>query len=246
MQPIRLFVFLGMALAFAACSAPAPTPIPPTTAPTIDVAGVQTQAAQAVFATQTASVPTMTPTLAATPTPKASLTPRPTNTPAATATPDLSKQIPLRGTYAHKYEIKSVYDKFKQRTEISLEPRFSETQRLPGSLVIIYSYPGETPAQPDTVEWGLISVSDTWEYLDCHSTIFLVDGATRFTPETQHDGEVGSSGFVVETVHGLWTLEEFLQVVNAQTVEGQLCNTEFSFSSEQMEALRDVASRMLP
>lgn len=62
---------------FSSCSS-TPTPTPP---PTVDVSAVQTQAAVAIFATQTASVPT------ATATPKDTATPRPTNTPNVTNTP---------------------------------------------------------------------------------------------------------------------------------------------------------------
>ena len=79
-----VFVFV-----LAACSGNPP-------APTVDVSAVRTEAAQAVFATQTASVPTLTNTPEATATPKATVTPQPTNTPKPTVTPtSIPTETPL-------------------------------------------------------------------------------------------------------------------------------------------------------
>lgn len=94
-----LFVLLAALVLSVEGCATAPTPTP---APTVDVAAVQTQAAVAIFATQTASVPTVTAippdtaTLAATNTPRTTNTPQPsaTSTPRPSATPLPTAVIP--------------------------------------------------------------------------------------------------------------------------------------------------------
>ena len=245
MQPIRLFVCLGMALAFAACSAPAPTPTPPTLVPTVDVAAIQTQAAVAIFATQTASVPTITPTSEATPTPRPTSTKVFTSTPRPTLTPDTSAQIPPRKQYNHNFEVTEEYDRIQDVTVAALALRVQDGYKLPGGLVAFFEYKGTQPAIPAFVEFGFISTSADWQYLTCHNLALLLDGETRLAPKTEQMGDVITGG-VVETIATRLPVSDFLKIVNAKQVEGKVCNTEFTLTSEQMEALRDVASRMLP
>lgn len=201
-----------------------------------DVA-VETQVAERIFATQTASVPTPTDTPQPTDTPPATHTPSPTNTPQVA--------IPARGEYQHAYDVTEEFDRFKGETLVKLDPRYSETTSGPRSLFVSYTYEGNTPAPPPFVGMALFTSSDEWMYLKCHSLAFLLDDTMPIELETEHDGDVGS-GYVIEYVSSFLSLEEFLQIVNAQKVEGKLCNDEFQFTDEQMEALRDVASRMQP
>jgi hypothetical protein len=81
------FVFAVLTFVLAACGGTSTTPVA-STQPTVDVAAVQTKAAQDVIAELTANAPTATFTPAATPTPAASPTPKPpTNTPTPKPTP---------------------------------------------------------------------------------------------------------------------------------------------------------------
>ncbi|HZQ11022.1 MAG TPA: hypothetical protein VFD70_30910 [Anaerolineae bacterium] len=230
---LMLCLYLGLV----SCNA-APTAPPATSVPTPDVAAIQTSAAISIFATQTASIPTPTPTRIAT------NTPQPTNTLEATSTPDFEQRIPPRQDYKHGYEIKEEYDRFKRITKVSLEPRFSDTKKRPGALAVLYSYPETTPTIPSEVDVAFLSVHDDWEYLECHDLTFLIDNQP-LKVKTDHDGSVGS-GYVVETVAGYINTDDFLTLVNAQKVEGQLCRDEFVLTNDQMNALKDVASRMQP
>lgn len=40
------------------------------------------------------------------------------------------------------------------------------------------------------------------------------------------------------------SLNQFLKIINAKKIEGELFATQFEFTEEQLEALRDFASRM--
>ena len=178
--------------------------------------------------------------LASTPMPLPTPLPIPDETPV----PTLNQLIPPRWPYLHSYEIKEEYDRFKGHTMVSLEPDLDEMDSLTqGSLWVAYSYDGETPHSPSFVGFSLWSVNEDWEYLNCHSLDLLIDGSP-LSLDTEHEGDVMSGGLVSETVIGQLGTRDFLTLVNAGLVEGKLCNTEFKLSREQMQALKDVASRM--
>lgn len=206
--------------------------------------------AQAVSATL-AALPTPTPVmvevtrvveveLASTPTPL----PTPLPIPEETPIPTLKQLIPPRLPYVHSYQIAEEYDRFKGRTVVDLAPDYGEMTSLrQGSLWVNYSYDGQTPSPPATLVFALWSVNDDWEYLNCHSLNFLIDGSP-LQVDTERKGEVLSGGRVSETIMSTLATKDFLKLVNAKLVEGKLCNTEFKLSAEQMQGLKDVASRM--
>lgn len=177
------------------------------------------------------------------PTPLAEAQPTDTLLPEATAAPNLADSIPFRFPYLHSYTVKEQFDRFTGKTEVSLEPDYSEMDSLrQGSLWVYYSYDGQTPSVPPIIAFALWSMNDNWEYLNCHSLKLLVDD-TPMSLDADHLGEV-MSGSVSETVIAKVGVRDFLTIVNAKTVEGRLCNTEFKLSAEQQNALKDVASRM--
>ena len=168
-----------------------------------------------------------------------------TATPRPTPTPQLTNLIPARGSYSHSYKITEEFDRFYGVTNVVLLPDAVDAKDNPqGSLVVVYHYNETTPAPPDLISLAFASFHDDWQFLECHNLTLLVDG--RSMPlETTYDGSV-ESGFVSEQVISEITLRDFLTIVNANKVEGQLCRMEFELTSSQMEALRDVASRMQP
>lgn len=73
----------------------------------------------------------------------------------------------------------------------------------------------------------------------------LIDGTRKDFGNLERDGNVGES-YVMEHLTTHIPLEDCLELVNAKVVEGQLFSTEFKLTNEQLEALRDFASRMNP
>ena len=116
-------IILGMVLfLFVGCGA----------APTIDQAALEATITARIIVTQTASAPTatntpantatptFTPTPTNTPTPAVTNTPTPTGTPTPTAAPDILSLVPAKRKFNHPFKIITEYDKFKDRTFITL------------------------------------------------------------------------------------------------------------------------------
>ena len=96
---MKYLMFALLLVAIVACAqAPVPTAVPtgPSTSvpPTIDPHAVETRVAANIYATQTASAPTVTSTPVNTPTRAATRTPMPTDTPRPTNTPVPTVVIP--------------------------------------------------------------------------------------------------------------------------------------------------------
>ena len=83
--------------------------------------------------------------------------------------------------------------------------------------------------------------SNSWQYLECHSLNFLVDGQPVPAGDTEHDGTVGL-GYVIEYVRFHAPLNLVERMAQARSVEGKLCNTEFTFKPETLRLMRDFAS----
>jgi hypothetical protein len=218
-----LIVVLLIGLTFSACGG----------RPTSDVQALETQIAAKIFATLTASVPNQT------------RTPEATATPEAPATPEGNTSIPPRGKYKHNYTITEEFDRFKEATVVKLLPVLGGPRGKVNNLLVSYSYEGKVPAVPSTVNFTLASQADSWMYLKCYDLSWLLDGRIHMSPGSGHEGQVGD-GYVLELITSKLSVDEFLQIVNAEKVEGKVCNTEFVLTPSQMEALRDVASRMQP
>lgn len=90
---------------------------------------------------------------------------------------------------------------------------------------------------------AFVSVSYEWKYLRNYDLIFLLDGKERLVEKTSRNSEIESRS-VTEIISAIMPLSEFLRIANANTVEVKLGTTTFSLTTEQLEALRDLASRM--
>lgn len=162
--------------------------------------------------------------------------------PAATPAPALT--IPPRAEYKHNGKVSEEYDRFDKETVVRLSTPSDAISNLYGGLTVIYAYPGETPARPSTVTIGFVYVNDTWEYLECHSLAFLIDGDETLTTRSDHLGDVMEGGKVSEIVHADISPDDFLRLVHSSKLEAKVCNDDFLLTDAQMASLRDVASRM--
>ena len=236
--PICLSVAVMLILVLGACAEPTPT---------VDVAQYVDATLTSVAATSEAAVtptPTLTSTPALTPTSTLTQTPTRTSTPCPTPTLSIYEQIPPRGDYDHgSIEVTEEYDRFSDFTFVNLTSEVGWMYGPEDGLYVICGYDGTSPSIPLFVEIGFQSSSDDWDYLDCHSVYFLIDDSIRLHPDTEHDGTVGN-GWVLEMVSMYLDTSDFLKIVNAEKVEVSLCNDEFTLTDNQMEALRDAASRM--
>lgn len=211
---MRVFYALIVAAMLAACARPAPT---------VDIAPYVEATLTALATTAEAE--------------EATATPKPTTTPYPTATPNPYEQIPPRGAYQHGYEVTEEFDRFTEVTNVTLGEAFDrvwnrvQAEEPARSLHVVYSYEGTTPAVPPVVLLAFMLTPK------CDTVRFLLDDGIHMNPTTTY--EEGAEAVCVRL-----TSREFLQIVNSNKVEVRLCSDEFALTSEQMEALRDVASRI--
>jgi hypothetical protein len=199
-----------------------------------DDASVQTRVASNVFATQTASIPTVAATAIRTP------------MVAASATPDLYSLIPAKRKFNHSYSIEQKYDKFKDLTMVTLNPKLDEIGVVPDSLLVDYIYSGNTFAMPSRIHFVMLTGSRDWQFLGLKQVKFLLDDDLRMSFDASQDGSVGSSGIVVETITLDIPTVNYLRIVNSRKTELQVGSREFALSDAKLEALRDLASRLNP
>ena len=80
-----------------------------------------------------------------------------------------------------------------------------------------------------------------WKYLKCHSLSFLVDGQPYSVAGEKHDGNVGT-GYVSEHISFDVPRALVEDMGRGRVVEGQLCNTEFTFTPNTLGHVRSFVS----
>lgn len=176
--------------------------------------------------------------------PTPSNTPLATSTPRPTATPDVISLIPAKRQFNHPFKIATEYDKFKDRTFITLN-YIAGGSTKPDKLYVYWSYPGTVLTSPDRVYMSFISSSKDWQFLSVRVVEMVLDANQRARFDATRDGQVGS-GFVIENIDTILTLTQFLPIVNAKQVDVRIGSVEFALTAAQLEGLRDLASRMNP
>ena len=213
---VCLSVAVMLILVVGACAEPTPT---------VDVAQYVDATLTSVAATSEAAVPTPTPTV------------------------NPYELIPPRGEYNHTLLITEEYDKFDDVTDVVLgEDELSTVTYYNGmrNLIVSYSYEGTTPTIPSVVAWAVYGVSDTQEFEGCSKIQFLLDDTVRIEPFLD-EGYFGSALNTLDFLEAVTVVlkgEDFLRIVNADKVDMRVCTEDFTLSENQMEALRDLASRM--
>ncbi len=143
------------------------------------------------------------------------------------------------GPFNHSGVITSELDRFRGYTDTNLQPMQVVGSSLNGLEVGAYFLSENT----STVVLRLNSTSETWKYLNCKYADFLVDGAPFSSGKMKYDGTVGK-GYVIEFFSWDVPVDKFLTMVNARSVEVKICNDEYRLSEGNLNALRDLASRI--
>ncbi len=168
-----------------------------------------------------------------------------TATPAVTSTPELVALVPAKRAFNHNYVIKEDYDQAKDQTTFSLEERLPDLTAVPNSLYVTYNVPGTQRAIPSAVAVSFFSRSTSWQFLLTQDANVRLDGVTYLNWRVTERGAAGGES-VTELLTANVRVKDFLMLVNSTTVEVQIGPYYFELTSEQMEALRDLASRMAP
>ncbi len=151
--------------------------------------------------------------------------------------------FPPRRKYNHSFKITSHYARIDDYTSVDLDdmPLGNGLK-----LTAFFLYPGRVVNAPKTVSLHFTSSSENWKYLQYHRFLrVILDGSTRVDlGEAQDHTDVGT-GYVFEQMTFDVPVAQFLSIIAAQNVEGELGLTEFRLKPSQLEALRDFGSRMV-
>lgn len=157
--------------------------------------------------------------------------------------------IGITSTYAHlsyaaPAEIK--YDKFKDTTHAEAAKARGPSERW---FDVVAVYPGQTFTGPtNIIELVFLSthnssLDSSWQYLTCHNFDLLADGKHVAIEKNLHGGQV-HSGFVSEQVIDVISLDALKQLASASVVETQVCNTQQTLDSDDMDSLKSVAAEL--
>lgn len=157
--------------------------------------------------------------------------------------------IPTKRKFNHKIKIKTQYDKFDDTTNVQMMHTLLYHQRRQKIYMAAgFTYMGSIPSRPRIVTLAFNSTASEWQYLRRRVITILADGRKVGPVEMEllHT-RIESGGLVTEVVSVDVPTDVFLFLVSASDVQIQLSgfgSAEFSLHYEQLEALRDFASRM--
>jgi hypothetical protein len=166
--------------------------------------------------------------------------------------------------FTHNGKIETSYDQAKETTTVRLIPMQVNGEPLASSNYVgsdearfnaSFTYSGRTlRAQPKRVLLSLISTSENWKYTDFRKLTALVDGkrlklgplehVPSFTvnaPANSHFDDYISQEIALSLPY-----ETFLRIANGQQVQIRMGPREFELGQNHLEALRDLATWMVP
>lgn len=175
-----------------------------------------------------------------------------------------SQSVPAKRKYNYPGKIESTYDKSKDETMVffRLMPISAgrnldwegltvvSDERLDVSMY--FTYPGQKLATPKWVGMGIkSSIYEPKQYGDYTLTIVRDNHAINVGRMTVHKrGEIRISPqrptVKIQLLEASIPYEEFLSIANAKKVKLRIGHREFPLDPENLEAIRDLASRTAP
>lgn len=156
------------------------------------------------------------------------------------------RKLPAERRFSHPFRIAKEEDEFDKLAWLRTPwlPLAHNDRRLTSrGLRVGVPYREDNPSP--AVIWELGTTSRSFSFIGPGSRRFqlLVDGEPVQLSEPKHKGDVGP-GKVSERMTTLLTLEGFLELIMAKEVKARLGKMEYRLTKEQLECLRDLASRL--
>jgi len=148
---------------------------------------------------------------------------------------------------AVRAEVEVKYDRFERSTTVTAAQRpggASFRQNLCSRPVSFWV--AVVPDDPQTgtlVGLQLAAYCSDWTYSRCHSLVALADGEQIRFDQTSHDGDVRSSGRVTEKISTAIGYDVLTRLAAANSVEFQLCRSEWTLSAAELADLRGFKAR---
>jgi hypothetical protein len=157
--------------------------------------------------------------------------------------------FPTARQYVHQSPVVGRYDRFNDRTSVSVETGLNAVLRLRAS----FSYGGDKlHSPPNSVVFIFTQISSYrlgisgGDFIRNREVIILSDGQPVRKRGVYNDGGVTENGWHEEDLAIEIPVRAFLSIVNSQSVSAKVSGFEIDFTRENFEALRDLASRMNP
>jgi hypothetical protein len=154
--------------------------------------------------------------------------------------------LPAQRRFSHRYKITQEEDEFDKVKWLRTQwiPLDHNDRRLVScGLRVGVPYRESTP--PPAIIWEVSTASQQFAFVGPGTRRFqlLVDGESVELPDPVHKGDVGR-GSVTETLITPFRIAAFLKIVTAKEVKARIGSLEYKLSADQLEALRDLASRL--
>ena len=164
----------------------------------------------------------------------------------------------------HNGRVEKSYDQLKEITTVRLNPMQVYGEPLASSDYIggdeasfnaSFTYSGRTlRAQPKRVLLSLTSTSQDWKYTDFRKLTALIDGKRLDLGPLEHvpsftvnaSANVDSDDYISQGIAISLTYKTFLRIANGKKVHIRMGPREFELGKNHLEALRDLATRMVP
>ena len=142
----------------------------------------------------------------------------------------------------------SGYDRAKNITTVKVVPvKISGDKDKYHSLRIspAFSYPGQEPTLPDTIDFELLTVVKGKLRVDLY-VVFVVDGETIFLSSNRWGIKRPVQGrrWIGERLVFRMPYQTFLKMAAAETIAVKLDAVRFDFGEEPMRAIRDFAKHI--
>jgi len=175
-----------------------------------------------------------------------------------------AQSVPAKRKFKYSGKIESTYDKTKDETLVFfnlMRIRAATNLEWDGAAVtsdervgfsMYFTYPGQKLTTPKWVGIGIASVThEPKQYGDYKLTIVADNQTLSIGTLTVHDkGTTRSSPQQavgrVQMLEGTISYEQFLQIANARKVKMQIGYKELPLDTENLEAIRDLASHTIP
>jgi len=161
--------------------------------------------------------------------------------------------------FTHEGKFVTKYEVTENTTSVFLEPVYIDSAKTSLRVAADFQYLGKTPVRPEH-----ISLAFYTSYPDCKfpygpTLSMTIDGESvkfEYTLKSFRDRKPDEEGVAfsfsemegnkcTEVLAMFISLKNFLKLVNAQNVEVQVDAFKFTLTDASLEALRDLASRMV-
>ncbi|HET6892715.1 MAG TPA: hypothetical protein VFH31_16545 [Pyrinomonadaceae bacterium] len=166
--------------------------------------------------------------------------------------------------FTHNGTIETSYDQVKEITTVRLNPMqvygepLASSQYIGGdeaSFNASFTYSGRTlRAQPKSILFSLTSTSQDWKYTDFRKLTALVDGRRLTIGPLEHvpsftvnaPANANSDDYISQGIAISLPYKTFLRIANGKKVQIRMGPREFELGENHLEALRYLATRMVP